>query len=281
MKIHEVVGGRGLRLHVREWGNAQGIPLLLIHGWSQSHMCWKRQYESGLAQEFRMLALDLRGHGQSESPLAPDEYGDSERWADDIAAIMGQLCLDHPILVGWSYGGYVIADYISKHGAGKISGINFVAAGVVLGPKAFGSLIGPGFLEHAPGACDTDLPTNISAIRHFLRACFRKEMPHEEFEVALAYNMVVHPRVRAFLIQRELDFTAVLQELAVPVQITHSRSDTVVLPAMSEYIERHCKYVSTSWFEGVGHAPFLEEPDRFNQELAVFARETARRPGKT
>jgi pimeloyl-ACP methyl ester carboxylesterase len=170
MKSHAVTGGGGLKLHVREWGNAHGIPLLFIHGWSQSHLCWIGQYESNLQEDFRIVALDLRGHGQSDSPLNGEEYSDGDRWARDIAAIIEQLSLDHPILVGWSYGGYIISDYIRKYGDDNIAGINFVAAAVVLGPKAFGPLIGPGFLENAPGACEPDLPTNISAIRNFLRA---------------------------------------------------------------------------------------------------------------
>ena len=47
--IHTVRGGGGLRLHVREWGRADGPPILLMHGWSQSHLCWAKQYQSALA----------------------------------------------------------------------------------------------------------------------------------------------------------------------------------------------------------------------------------------
>ena len=69
IKVHLVRGGGGLRLHVREWGKADGPPILFIHGWSQNHLCWARQYESALADEFRLVAYDLRGHGMSEAPL--------------------------------------------------------------------------------------------------------------------------------------------------------------------------------------------------------------------
>ena len=48
MKAHTVRGGGGLRLHVREWGKTDGPPILLIHGWSQNHLCWVKQYESAL-----------------------------------------------------------------------------------------------------------------------------------------------------------------------------------------------------------------------------------------
>jgi non-heme chloroperoxidase len=244
---------------------------LLIHGWSQSHLSWAKQCEKLGQKGHRIVALDLRGHGMSDAPLQPAQYVDGNKWADDIAAVIEQVALEKPILVGWSYGGYVVLDYVHKYGQDKIAGINFVAAAVVLGKKAFGSLIGPGLLENAPGACQVDLPTNIAAIRNFLYACTAKPMGRDHFEVMLAYNMVVHPLVRAFLLQRELDFTPVIAGLTVPVLATHGRSDIVVLPAMSEHILEHCKAAQVSWFNGVGHAPFLEEPDRFNQELIAFA----------
>ena len=89
---------------MREWGQADGPPILFIHGWSQNHLCWAKQYESALADEFRLVAYDLRGHGMSEAPLEPEHYTDGELWADDVAAIIDQLGLDRPVLVGWSYG---------------------------------------------------------------------------------------------------------------------------------------------------------------------------------
>ena len=91
MKIHTVRGGGGLRLHVREWGKPDGPPILFIHGWSQNHLCWAKQYESALADEFRLVAYDLRGHGMSEAPLEPEHYTDGKLWADDVAAIIDQL----------------------------------------------------------------------------------------------------------------------------------------------------------------------------------------------
>ena len=118
MEIHTVTGGGGLRLHVREWGKPDGPPILFIHGWSQNHLCWAKQYESALADEFRLVAYDLRGHGMSEAPLEPEHYTDGKLWADDVAAIIDQLRLDRPVLVGWSYGAFVICDYVRAHGAG-------------------------------------------------------------------------------------------------------------------------------------------------------------------
>ena len=125
-KVHTVQGGGGLRLHVREWGRADGPPILFVHGLSQSHLCWAKQYDSTLADEFRLVAYDLRGHGMSEAPLEPEHYTDGQLWADDVAAIIDQLGLVQPVLVGWSYGPFVICDYVRTHGQDRISAINFV-----------------------------------------------------------------------------------------------------------------------------------------------------------
>ena len=107
-----------------------------------------KQYESALAEEFRLVAYDLRGHGMSEAPLEPEHYTDGQLWADDVAAIIDELGLDRPVLVGWSYGPFVICDYIRAHGQERIAAINFVEGAVKLGEAAFGTLIGPGFLDH-------------------------------------------------------------------------------------------------------------------------------------
>jgi pimeloyl-ACP methyl ester carboxylesterase len=77
MRTHDVTGGGGLRLHVREWGKADGPLILFIHGWSQYHLSWAAQYESPLTEEFRLVALDLRGHGMSEKPLEAEHYVDA------------------------------------------------------------------------------------------------------------------------------------------------------------------------------------------------------------
>jgi non-heme chloroperoxidase len=272
MKIHAVQGGDSLRLHVREWGNPDGPPILLIHGWSQNHLCWMKQYESTLADEFRLVAYDLRGHGMSEAPLEPEHYTDGKLWADDVAAIIDQLHLDRPVLVGWSYGSFVICDYLRRHGQDRIAAINFVEGAVTTNEAAFGTLIGPGLLDHFAGATADDLPTNIWAMRAFVKACVVKPVPLEDLETALCWNIVVPARIRASLFAREIDCDDVLQSLEVPLLVTQGQADIVVLPAMAEHILAACPTAEASWYVGVGHVPHLEEPERFNRELAELTR---------
>jgi non-heme chloroperoxidase len=272
MKVHTVEGGGGLRLHVREWGKPDGPPILFIHGWSQNHLCWAKQYESALADEFRLVAYDLRGHGMSEAPLQPEHYGDDRLWADDVAAIIDRLELDRPVLVGWSYGSVVICDYVRLHGQDRIVAINFVEGAVKLGESAFGTLVGPGFLDHFVDATADDLPTNIRAMRSFVRTCLAKPLPNDELETAVCWNVVVPAAVRANLAAREIDCDDVLRSLRVPLLVTHGRADSVVLPAMAEHVLATCPTAEASWYERVGHVPHLEEPERFNHELAELTR---------
>jgi pimeloyl-ACP methyl ester carboxylesterase len=272
MQVHTVTGGGGVRLHVREWGNADGPPILFIHGWSQNHLCWDKQYESALRDEFRLVAFDLRGHGMSEAPPGPGPYTDDRLWADDLAAVIGRLDVERAVLVGWSYGAFVICDYIRTYGQDRVAAINFVEGAVKLGEAAFGTLIGPGFLDHFADATADDLPTNIRGMRGFVRVCLAKPVAAEDFETALCWNMAVAPQVRASLAAREIDDDDVLRGLGVPVLVTQGRSDTVVLPAMAEHILATCPTAEASWYDGVGHVPHLEEPGRFNRELAALTR---------
>ncbi|HEV8164855.1 MAG TPA: alpha/beta hydrolase [Actinomycetota bacterium] len=272
MKVHEVRGGGGLRLHVREWGREDGPPILFIHGWSQSHLCWAKQYESALADEFRLVAYDLRGHGMSEAPLEPEHYTDGRLWADDLAAIIGQLGLERPVLVGWSYGGFVICDYVRAHGQDRIAAIDFVAGAVTLGEAAFGTLIGPGFLDHFADATSDDLPTSIQGMRSLVRTFPVKPFPPDEVETLLASSMTVPARIRTNLVAREIDSDDVLPTLEVPLLVTQGRSDTIVLPAMAEHVLATCPTAEPSWYEAVGHTAHLEQPQRFNRELAALTR---------
>jgi non-heme chloroperoxidase len=266
---HDVRGGRGLRLHVREWGDPDGPAVLFVHGWSQSQLCWARQLDSSQLGRFRMVTFDNRGHGMSEKPLEPEHYVDGQFWADDVAAVIEKTGLHRPVLVAWSYGGFIVTDYVRSYGEAGIAGINLAGGAVLLKPPTFDH-IGPGFLENAEGACSPDLGTSIAAVRRFLRACTAERLSDEDWSAALAWNMVVPPEVRGALISREIESDDVLATLSVPVIVAHGRADTIVLPSMAEHVLEVCAMAEASWYDGIGHMPFWEDPQRFNRELGDF-----------
>ena len=124
----------GLTISAQEWGNPAGPEILFIHGFSQSHLSWMRQFDSELAREFRIVTYDLRGHGNSDKPLDAARYRDSKAWGDEVQAVIDAAGLTRPVLVGWSYAGRVISDYLATHGAEKLAGINFVDAPIKVDP---------------------------------------------------------------------------------------------------------------------------------------------------
>jgi pimeloyl-ACP methyl ester carboxylesterase len=266
---YDIRGGGGIRLHAREWGRPDGPAILFVHGWSQCDMCWDAQVRSPLADRFRIVTFDIRGHGMSEKPLDPACYANGPLWAEDLAAVIDQVTLYRPVLVAWSYGGLIVADYIRVHGDAGIAGINLVGAAALLRPPAF-EHVGPGFLDNAPAAAAPDLRDNVAAIRRFLRSCTARPPSDELWSAALCWNMVVPAEIRGALIARETDATGVLASLSVPVLVSHGREDEIILPSMAEHVLAHCKSAVASWYETAGHMPFIEDHERFNRELAAF-----------
>src|SRR5437762_14061959 len=150
----------GLTISAQEWGNPAGPEFLFIHGFSQSHLSWMRQVDSDLAKEFRIVTYDLRGHGNSDKPLDAARYRDSKAWGDEVQAVIDTAGLKRPVLVGWSYAGRVISDYLTTHGAGKLAGINFVDASIKADPALAGDN-----LKNLPLMASDDLVTNTAATR--------------------------------------------------------------------------------------------------------------------
>lgn len=265
---HEISGGEGLGLVVHEFGDPTGPAVLLVHGFTQSHLSWSAQLDSPALSHCRLVALDIRGHGDSDKPLEPEHYNDGKRWADDIEAVIDGLKLDKPVIVGWSYGGFIINDYVQQYGDAKLGGINFVAAAAKLDDSY--EHLGPGFLGNAAAMTDPDLTTQIGGIRTFLRACYATQPSQDDFEIALAFNMVVPPAVRAGLAGRALNYEKSMSTISVPTLVTVGVKDTVVLASMGDYIVDHVPGARASRYDDSGHVPFGEEPDRFNDELAAL-----------
>ena len=268
MRSLEVKTPDELTIAASEWGNASGAEIVFIHGLSQCSLAWMRQLtDAELSREFRMIAYDLRGHGASDKPLEKEKYSQDRLWADELAAVIAAAGSRRPILVGWSYGGRVISDYVRAHGRERIAGINFVAAVT----KSGNEFLGPG-IKNISGMISDDLATSIAAARAFLRACFATQPSDDDFETMLAYNMVVPARIRAAVISRTPNPGDLLAKLAVPVLVTHGAHDRIVLPALGQFTAAAIPNAQLSIFEGAGHSPFYEDAPRFNRELAAFVR---------
>jgi non-heme chloroperoxidase len=256
----------GLTISAQDWGNPNGPEIVFIHGFSQSHMSWIKQVtNSDLAKEFHMVTYDLRGHGNSDKPLEPERYKTSKYWADELQAVIDAAGLKRPVVVGWSYAGRVMADYLTVHGPAKLAGLNYVDAG----QKGDPAFVGPN-LRNLPLMASEDLTTNIAATREFLHGCFSIQPTQAEYETMLAFNMMVPPKVRLGMSNRPLNVDDMLRSLKLPVLVTHGAEDKNSNLIAAEYTAKMIPGAKLSVYQGIGHSPFFDDPPRLKPELAAF-----------
>ena len=262
----------GVRLAVYECGNPVGRELLLIHGFAQSHLCFAPQLKSRLARDCRIVAYDLRGHGASDKPADATAYQGGSVWARDLAAVLATKRLRRPVLAGWSMGGRIIRQYLMNFGDGGLSGLNFVGSLVVEDARARG----PAGARPRPPA-SAPLGLQLEAAIAFLDGCYAIKPSEADFRVAIGYNMMVPFQVREAIGGWSTDpaeTIAALAKVRVPTLITHGRQDAIVLPLAAETTAKAIPEARVSWFDACGHAPFQEDPVRFNRELADFVAST-------
>lgn len=273
MRVWQARSADGTTLHVRDQGPEDGPAIILVHGWSQCHLTWKKQLASDLVRDHRLIAFDLRGHGMSDVPAEHEAYTRGARWAEDVHAVIEQAGVHRPLLVGWSHGSFVVADYLRAHGDGALSGVALMSWAVKIGDSAeLRQYVGPGFEDLAPGTMSDDLPESITAMRRFVREMLAMPISSDDLEEVLCYNIVVPPHVRRGTGQHEaVDNSDVLAALAVPLWAVHGDADQVVLVGAIEMVRAANPSATITIYEGVGHAPSLEVPDRFNAHLRAFA----------
>ena len=117
----------GLRFHYREWGLEDAHPIVLLHGWTDNCHVWDT-VAAGLSDNYRLLTLDQRGHGESE--WAPSWRGYTlEDRTRDLAALIDTLALKDVIVVGHSGGGSHPAYMYASQVPGRVRALVIVDAG--------------------------------------------------------------------------------------------------------------------------------------------------------
>ncbi len=128
----------GAKIYYEERG--EGQPILLVHGWMCSSRFWQKNVPE-LADEFRVVTIDLRGHGNSCKTLSGHTMA---QYARDVRALIEHLGLEETVLVGWSLGGRVVLSYYEQYGSdGRVRALvttisESVFREFVLGPPTAG-----------------------------------------------------------------------------------------------------------------------------------------------
>lgn len=271
--VDSAVSTDGTVLAYRTLGDPSARPLVLVHGWAQSSACWGPELLAELATRFRVVAVDLRGHGHSD--VAEGGYDSAAQWADDLAAVLDAAGVNDgagAILLGWSYGGIVVSDYLASRGEARVAGLVLCGA-VTSVSRSAGGAIGPAMIEvTSNGAFDERPGKAVAALASFGTAMMRGgdgTAGQRVFGISLA----TPPAVRQKLLTRRVDNDATLRALTIPALVIHGEHDGVVLPSAGQANAEMVpggRYVP---FAESAHAPFLEETPKFLAELDAFAAE--------
>ncbi|MEM8531405.1 MAG: alpha/beta hydrolase [Chloroflexota bacterium] len=262
----------GTELAVYTGGNPQGQPLIFIHGILQSALSWSPLLaDRQLQRAFHLIAIDLRGHGQSGKP-DNNGYALSQTWADDIHSILTYLNLRRPpILVGWSYGGAIIADYIRAYGEAALSGLVLVGTSSRFDDALNDSAIIP----LLPGLLSTDYHENINALLAFVRLLTKTPQSYEATITTLGYNADVPRYVRQSMFLHRQDYRHDFAQVHIPTWIAHGSHDEIVPLANAYTLADIIRDAGLTTYEMISHMPFIETP-QFRADLLTWALETSR-----
>ncbi|OEZ27396.1 alpha/beta fold hydrolase [Variovorax boronicumulans] len=103
----------GVQIFYKDWGPKSAQPLVFHHGWPLSADDWDAQLVFFLAQGYRVVAHDRRGHGRSSQV---SDGHDMDHYAADASAVVEHLDLKNAVHIGHSTGGGQVARYVAKHG---------------------------------------------------------------------------------------------------------------------------------------------------------------------
>lgn len=271
-KQYTVTAPDGVQLAVQESGNLAGPAIVFIHGLLGSRLNWEQQIASPDLQRYRLITYDLRGHGLSGKPEDAEAYRDGRRYADDLAAVIKATGARQPVLVGWSLGGVVMSNYLAAYGDGDIGALVYVDGVIELN----GALITAHPAVYA-GMASTDLKTHLDAVRTFLALCFHTQPDAATFERLLSNAAMASWTMTKTIPSMTVAAAQSLPQVRVPLLALYGARDALVNtdPSLARLRALNPR-MQAKVYANAGHAPFLEEAQRFNRDLAAFV-EAARK----
>lgn len=263
----------GVRNAVQESGNPDGPPIVFIHGLLGSRLNWDAQTQSPELRQYRIITYDLRGHGLSDKPSGSEPYHDGRRWADDLAAVIKGSHARKPVLVGWSLGGVVISNYLAAYGDKDLAGAVYVDGVVELAP---GQIVAHPDVYR--DMTSEDLKTHLDGERTFVGLCFNRQPDAESFARLLANAAMASWDMQRAVPSMTVFAAEGLRNAHVPLLFIYGGRDALVDTRLTlmRAAELNPRIASKVYPES-GHAPFIEEADRFNRDLADFVRSVSRR----
>ena len=266
-------------LHYVEQG--QGQPLVLVHGWSQSTRCFAKQL-AGLSAYYRVIAVDMRGHGESPKPAHGYRVA---RLAQDLHEFLARLDLHNVALAGHSMGSSVIWSYLEQFGAQRLAKLIFIdqAALVTNGRGLVGAALAdagcaftPASLYEIAAALTNNRETTLQGLRS---AFFSTAVGDDDFAMAVAESLKMPAEYAARLLIDHAcqDWRDVIQHviptLGLPSLVFGGELASIFPPQAAAWIAAQIPAAELSIFgrdEGGSHFMFWENPEKFNAVVRRF-----------
>jgi pimeloyl-ACP methyl ester carboxylesterase len=257
----------GARIAFEDEG--EGRPLVLLHGLMANRTFFSRQGE--LARDFRLITVDLRGHGQSQPGAEPISI---RRMAQDVAELVQSLDLRGAIAIGWSLGASVLWRLLSGPAADRFAG----AVVVDMTPRVLNDedwALGltdelcaarsnairddfESFAQSAGAAIFTqDGDEDRSALRSWAGEEFARSDPGA---IGAVWTSLVGE-----------DFRPLLAEIGQPTLIVHGANSHLYGADTADHLVAALPNARAVTFERSGHSPHIEQPELFNRTIRDFA----------
>lgn len=267
----------GTEIFYKDWGPKDAQPVVFHHGWPLSGDDWDTQMLFFLAEGYRVIAHDRRGHGRSEQV---SDGHDMDHYAADVADLAEALDLRNAIHIGHSTGGGEVARYVAQAKPGRVAKAALLGA---VPPIMVTS-------ETNPDGVPLEVFDGFRAALAANRAQFFLDVPSGPFygfnragaEVSqglidnwwrqgMSGGAKAHyDGIRAF---SETDFTEDLKAITQPVLVLHGEDDQVVpIDNSAHKAITLLRNGTLKTYPGLSHGFFATHPDLINADLLAFAR---------
>ncbi|MGG4439110.1 alpha/beta fold hydrolase [Brevibacillus fortis] len=256
----EVQLSNGIKIAYVEEGS--GESLVLIHGFCGSSSYWHKLVPL-LSKTHRVMAIDLRGHGDSS---APDEPYSMERFADDLALFVDELGLAKIHLFGHSLGGYVTLAFANQY-AEKLASFGLIHSTPYPDDDAAKANRDKG----AQSIRENGMEPFIKALIPKLFAPSHIESMREEVQLAKEIGFTTSPvgAIQTLIAMRDrADRNQMLQETTLPVLLVAGTEDQIIPAEKTFTVDKN--NVEQVLLPDVGHMGMVEAPEKMAAALGSF-----------
>ena len=265
--MHGFTASDGARIAYSDQGN--GRPLVLLHGLMAHSGFFEAQ--SGLASDFRLICIDLRGHGVSETGDGPPTV---ERLARDVTELVDSLDLNDAIGLGWSLGAPVLWHVLTGPAADRFAGAAIVdMTPRVLNDDEWELGLSREVCEDRAGAIADDfrsfaLAAGQAVFAQPIAEPSRSKADWAGQEFARNDPAAMHALWQSLVAQ---DLRDALGRIRQPTLIIHGAQSHLYGSDTADYLASALPHAKAIQFDRSGHSPHIEEPELFNQAIKDFA----------